>query len=550
MKTGIVIFILCSFCSATTRYIASTAGTISGFGSCSGQTAITPATWNGITNSGGDVIWLADNFVGSAGATLFTVLGSGSSGNPITINFCTGASLSAPYWSGTNGAIDIHGLSYIVLDGKGTGTIQNTANGDGLANQHISIGVYGATCTNCTVKNITIANIYVAIQNYSSPLGGTATQMNAIYMSGSNWTLTGNTIHDCGWCVYILYNNGDTNFVVGDTTGTTPANQNYIYNWDHAVLFATPGTGCAAPCFFLAGNKFGSNLNWETSGCVYHLDGLHTYGVSGTTMNGVYIYNNWFTGTFSGACSSGFLFIEQGSPNQTNGSNFYVWNNVFDASQADGVNPNGWVGLFGIVGGVLDVYNNTLLCPSSTDGGTVGWALGNTANAGTYNFKGNVENKCPQGMNLRLGTGTLNSDYNAFGNDCNGTSNCWVYGTTGSQSFLGSFASWKSTTGGDSHSQRTTSDAGLGLGTNGAPNLGSAVILQSVNLGSVATGNLASLQNDTTLGSTRTYVTRPSSGTCSSQGSLPCWDEGAYEFQSATDSPSASAIGMFASLYP
>jgi hypothetical protein len=281
------------------------------------------------------------------------------------------------------------GLSNVTINGENTGTIENTANGDGLANQHISIGVYAATCTNCIIENLAIANIYVAIQNYSSPLGGTATQMNAIVYGGQNITMSGNTIHDCGWCLYTNYGSGDTNAQIFN---------NYIYNWDHAAAYATgSAVSCTAPCLIMHDNQFGSNLNWETSGCVYHLDGLHTYGVSGSTMNGVYIYNNWFHGTLSGACSSGFLFMEQGSPSMSNASNTYIWNNVFDASQADGVNANGWVGIFSGLSGVTQVYNNTLVCPNFMDS-TVGWSIQQQGAAMT--FENNVEQACPQGINI------------------------------------------------------------------------------------------------------------------------------------------------------
>lgn len=516
-----VLAMLCGWASATTRYIATSSGTFTGGTACNGQTAITAASFNAITNSPGDINYICGTLTGTAGATILTVTGSGTSSSPVTINFDTGSILQAPYCGPSNGCLDIHGLSWIVVNGLNAGTIQNTANGDGLANQHISIGLFASPCTNCTIENLTVANMYIAIQNFATPLGGSATQINAIYMTGQNNTITGNTIHDCGWCLYIPYGSGDTNLQVTN---------NEIYHWDHAMMFAAPGAiSCSAPCLFLEGNRIHDNVNWETAGCVYHLDGLHTFGVSGSTMNGIYIANNYFYGSLSGACSSGFLFMEQGSPSMSNASNTYIWNNVFDASNADGVNPNGWVGVFSGVGGVTQVMSNTLLCPSSTDGGTVGWSV--QQQGANITFEDNLENKCPQGNNLSKGSGTLTMDYNAYGNPCNGTSNCWV--NPSGVTFQGSFSAWKTACSCDSHSFTTATDAAMKVNSDGSLQSGSPAIEQGVNLTSLGTGNLTSLLSDTTKGTTRSAGGRPS-GTCTVQGAASCWDEGAYNFGTPT----------------
>ena len=331
------------FSSATNVYITPN-GTSQGTCTTNPQSPAwfnSPANWgSGSSQIGpGTTVTVCGTFTGSADSTEFTFQGSGSSGNPITLLFDTGATLSAPYWSGTSGALNFSGRSWITINGQNTGTIQNTANGDGLANRQTSIGIMAYPCNNCTVKNLTIANIYVAIKNYSSPLGGPMTAMNAIYLSGQNFNITGNTIHDCGWCIYDPYQNGDTNTAI---TG------NDIYNWDHAIMFATGGANsCTAPCLVLEGNRIHDNINFETSGCVYHLDGLHTFGVPGSSMDGVYIYNNYFYGALAGGCSSGFIFIEGGgSSTPSNAKNLYFWNNVGDATGADSANANGWFGLF------------------------------------------------------------------------------------------------------------------------------------------------------------------------------------------------------------
>jgi hypothetical protein len=497
--------------AATTRYVAQTAGVFSGGTNCNGKTAITPATFNGLTLSAGDLTWVCGTITGSANANILTIAQNGTSGSPIAIQFDTGAIIEAPYCSGTNGCINISGRSWITVNGEATGTIENTANGDSLANQQISILISASPCSNCIIENLALSNSYVAVQNFATPLGGNVTQINAITTSGQNVSISGNTFLNCAWCILDFYGNGDTNHQIFNNSFT---------NWDHATAFAASGTSaCSSPCLLLHDNQYGSNLNWETAGCVYHLDGLHTYGIAGSSMAGVYIYNNYFTGTLSGACSSGFIFMEQGSPNMSNASNVGLWNNVFDASGADGVNPNGWVGMFSGLSGTTIIANNTLICPSSTDSGTVGWGI--QQQGATLTFENNVENKCPQGNNINLtGGSTMTADYNAYGNPCVGVgNNCFAW--AGSFASPATFTKWKTNCSCDSHSQATSTDTALLLNSNGSPQTGSPLIGAGTNLSTTATGNLATLQNDTTLGNTRTSAPRPTGATA--------WAEGAFQ---------------------
>ena len=66
--------------------------------------------------------------------------GSGTSGNPITILFQPNAVMTSPAWP-SSGAINVGGNGYITVDGGSNGIIQDTANGDALANQLDSTGV-------------------------------------------------------------------------------------------------------------------------------------------------------------------------------------------------------------------------------------------------------------------------------------------------------------------------------------------------------------------------------------------------------------------------
>ena len=87
---------------------------------------------------------ICGTFSGGAGATEFTFQGNGSSGSPITLLFDRGTTLSAPYWSASNGAINISGRNYVTINGQGSGIVQNTGNGDGPGpNRQISMGISG-----------------------------------------------------------------------------------------------------------------------------------------------------------------------------------------------------------------------------------------------------------------------------------------------------------------------------------------------------------------------------------------------------------------------
>ena len=159
--------------SATDFYYAATLAGSNNGTSCANAYAYTDAT-NGISTAGkwvaGNTLHICGTITGSGGATAITAAGNGSSGNPITIKFETGAQLDAPYWGGnafssSAGAISCVGHSYITIDGGVNGIIQNTANGTSLANQQASTGVNFLGCAHTEIKNLHVLNIYVHTEN-------------------------------------------------------------------------------------------------------------------------------------------------------------------------------------------------------------------------------------------------------------------------------------------------------------------------------------------------------------------------------------------------
>jgi hypothetical protein len=481
----------------------------------------------------GTTVHLCGTFNGSAGSTLLTFQGNGANGNPITVLFESGAQLNAPYWGAGNGAINVSGRSFITIDGGTNGTIQNTANGDQLANRQISTLINGYSCSNCTIQNLTLANDYVTVKGILNVLGGPMTQMNAVTFSGSNWTIKNNTIHDCGWCLYNVYGNGDSNIQVYN---------NEIYHWDHAYMFATSGANSASN-FSFHDNNIHDNLNFETIGCVYHLDGIHFFGTVGSSMSDIYVYNNWFHGTLSGPCSSGFIFMEGGTGTPSHASNSYWWNNVFDASGSDAPNANGWVGIFSGESGETKFVNNTMVAVNGSDNDV----CYNIKAVNNLTFEDNVVSNC--GIQVGFGqlTGTSTIDYNVYGTSCQNGNNCFVF----NGAFEGNFSTWKNAlkaagiNGADAHSVFTLTP---NLNTNGTPQSNYVGSQWGVNLASLASGVMASLSDDTTQGDRRTALARPSSASCSSQPSSNCWGIGAYQVSGTASSPPNPPSGLVASV--
>jgi len=133
--------------NAKAFYISGTSSSSTSAGtSCSNALSVgwfnNPSSWGYASHqiSAGTTVFLCGRFQGHPGQQLLIAHGSGAASAPITIKFMPGAILSAPYWSGS-GAIYIQGLSHIVVDGSGSGIIENTANGTGRAYRQQSIAI-------------------------------------------------------------------------------------------------------------------------------------------------------------------------------------------------------------------------------------------------------------------------------------------------------------------------------------------------------------------------------------------------------------------------
>lgn len=510
MKRNILALVICLVVSLWGQHARASAADIyiTPTGSTSGVCTSgvqTPAFFNtsGNWGAGGSqigpatVVHLCGTFTGSANGTMFTFQGNGSSGNPVTLLFESGTVLTAPYWNFSNGAINMSGRSFVVVSGGTNGIIQNTANGSSLANHQPSAGIVAASCNGCEIKNLAISAIYVSV---APNVIVDQTEVNAIQMSGSNWSVHNNKISDCGWCIRHFYANGDSNNQVFN---------NELSRFDHAYAYAAGAANAGTGTFF-HDNNIHDSANWDCGGGCHH-DGVHVFGIAGNTIDNFNVYNNYFWGLW-GDSPTGFIFIEGASSvaaSHVINSSYY--NNVGVVSPGATVNTNGWFGIFSGSGNT-QLYNNTIIGGSATDNE----ACFNVGSVNNLTFKDNVVDRCGDPVNFGSLTNTngANINNNAYGTSCQNGNNCFVW----NGQFKGNFASWKAACACDANAIQNNN---LLLGATGLPQTGSPVLGVGANLSSIASGSLAALALDTSLGNTRTPVLRPTI----SQGP---WPAGAY----------------------
>ena len=474
------------------------AGNRSGLNGCA--SASTPAWFNNTASWGsatqqigpGTTVHLCGTFTGTPGQQLLLVRGDGSSTSPIIIKFESGALLTAPYWSAM-GAIFMQGRSYIIVDGGGTGGIQNTASGTNLQYQQDTRAIYAPGCTGCVVQNMTIANLYV--HNSASDSAVRQTAVNCVYWVGSNnLTINNVTCHDAGWA---FAGNGN-NFTLEFSD---------IYNIDHGVAFGASGQTAG---FTVHDNHFHDYTNWDTTNNAYHHDGLHFWGQNGGIVTNGTIYNNLFDGD-SGVNITAHIYL------QDSVDNVAVYNNVFiepDNRTNIVLWFNGKTGATPLPGGPAtgnSAYNNFI------KGG------GHSRGSGIYalsQFQFTAFNNVLLGGNSDIsiqGGGSFSStgvDYNIYEDllaDA-GVRNALVFQGTD----YNSLSAWQAACHCDQHAKLVPA-AKINAGNLGQLLSGSAAISSAANLMNITTGPLAALARD------KSGALRQISGN---------WDAGAYKFGS------------------
>jgi hypothetical protein len=435
-----------AFGSASTIYITQSG---SASGNCTSNVQ-TPAFFNNASNWGnggsqigpGTTVLICGTITVSQGASGLIVNGSGSSGNPVTIQFDNGAILQSKAFGGFGSSsfaagIVINGFNYIAVDGQNTGTIQNTANGTSgqscsggsCSVQQSSLGLYIHSTTGVEVKNLTIRNIYMdknAEQNGGG--NGAAWESADIYTDGPNTTLAidGNTMNDAHVGAWISFDNGSTTANIFNNTIAH-------HGWQ---ISAANGSSCSSSATInIHDNDISDWSDWNAGGSgSYHTDGIIEYtrssGCSAPTFN-PQIYNNYFHGDLDGGTGSGTAHIY--CSNDTGGSTSFrnstctVFNNVVDEST--GGNTNCAAAIW-VAGQGAQYYNNTLVGPANcANGSSYGFVFGASTQASLKNnilvsFQHNYGDPGPYGD---LATEIAASDHNIFYN-CTGGASCFGFG--------------------------------------------------------------------------------------------------------------------------
>ncbi len=517
-----------SFASTTDFWITQTGAgsadgsSLSNAASCGGSGQSTCSAFNSASNWGsgsaqigpGTTIHLSGTFTAAAKACNYMQFqAGGSNGSPLTLHFESGALLTAPTWGAGCGAIYSNGHNYITIDGgnsgsamantlSGGGTIQATANGTGLTYQVNGNGILLYSCSNCTVENLIISDIYVHIctlpvKNCTDENGDPT---GAIYIDGgSNVVVTNNIAHDMKWCIEDNFNSGDTNVRFYG---------NQVYNVDHGFVIATGTTGASFTYGYIYDNWYHDPQNWDDAANNNHHDGVHFWAFgSGNSLTHSYIYNNKFSGNFGTSMNS--AVYQEAVGYNVPACDAWVFNNVI-APSAGVPTGNGLIGL-GANGGVgcWSSINNTLLGYSTSN------AMALNANA----TKGTTYNNIVSTVDGALGGYTVSvtaidyQDYYTIG------ANGWNGGSPLSAWVSYCEVNFPKTIGCDAHSVSGNPN----LTSAFVPNSGSPVIAAGKNLYSICNGQanpgLGALCYDAA------GVARPSSGN---------WDVGAFQYNSGS----------------
>ena len=525
----IFIFIVAGFSSASDIYIAQNAAGANTGLDC--NDAHSAAWFNSSSNWGsgsgqigaGTTAHLCGTFTSE-----LSVQGSGTSGNPVTILFESGAKIQVTPGCDSNGCLNLGGNSYITVDGGlnrpcGWNTAANDS--EGSCNGQIENMLYGssgATCPGgaCTTQtqtgnliqgsgsNIEIRNLQAGPSYIHTSTGNNGNDTNGTGCisdsDGSNWNLHDNKIHDGSWCVNITPN--------GNTVSGITMSNNEMYNNSHMVALAIAGGG-SLNGFTFNGNYLHDMYMWDTSSDTWHADAIHLFGDgnAGDSATNLVINNNIFGGN-TGGDVTGQLFMEGSG----GAHNVVIFNNLFNITTSPNLGSSNYI--FGPAQCVnCSFYNNT-----SNGGGTT-LGLGYS----TYVVSMPAENNVIEGAyvlaNVSTSYVTLSPfDYNAYGPNSGGI---WVcHG-----SFINSLSSWQSACGEGVHS--LYNGTSLSLDSSFKPQSGSPVIGAGVNVCNVNPTfctNYPAIKNDIAGNA------RPTSG---------AWDIGAFQFSTSNAPAPPTGLG-------
>lgn len=295
----------------------------------------------------GNTIHLCGTFNVASGGTLLTVQGSGTSGNPITLLWESGAIVQSPVFSSANYGINVGGQSWIVLNGGSNGIIQNTANGTSLGS-HQSSTLIGGLGNNDTIENLSMLNVYVHANGDGSGGGNYCILARGV----SNLTVgPNNTFTQADVGFLFEWNGGESNLVI---TGNSWSGIN------QDIEMGPANSGASMTNVRVDHNTATNWVNWDEPGDGFHHNFFHPFtNLSGASMGGtLQIYDNILNGNM-GATATSMIFLENnnGGAGGSMGS-WYIFNNVFDKTNANVPTSSGMVAVLSPNG---FFYNNTVV---------------------------------------------------------------------------------------------------------------------------------------------------------------------------------------------
>lgn len=429
----IIFFAIVSSLLGETLYV-----TQSGAGSADGSSLGNAWSMASLNTSGN---WGAGAGKVSAGDTVIlngtitstlTVQGSGSAGNPVTIQFAdSSAKFSKAFWGTTTSAgIYATGKSYITIDGNFAGIIENTANGDALANQQQSHGIYTTGGTNIIVKNLTIRTIFIHTAGTSNP-AGVAPYTTVGWQADDGAALE---MHDC------TISNAYTSALwkktgAGTSTGFSVYNNTTSACSTSIVVAASAGTMDSIAVYK---NDITMGANWYEVPNANHIDGIHLWGIGGSLSN-TSIYSNYIHGDGS-LHSTGHIFYEASF------GTVLTYNNVLVGSTnkpAEGYINAAYNG----AGGTTRIYNNRIVGLGTASSGGNGITIDPTNASMVVYLAGNSLSSLYTGYYEPTATSTLTADKNVYYN----LGNTGIRGTTSAN-----LAAWRTATGGEANSSSLT----------------------------------------------------------------------------------------------
>jgi len=400
----------------------------------------------------GTTVHLCGTFNAPAGANSYLRFqGSGTSGNPITLLFESGAIVQAPYFSANNGGIDVNGQSWIVVDGGTNGILQNTAEGTGLAYQQDTSLIKGMG-NNFTVKNLSMLNVYVHKIGDNGG-GGPQGWAFAVWGQSSNLTIgPNNTFTQCNVCAFYAFQGGEQNLII---TG------NHFSLANQAIELGPANSGTKVMTNIRVDhNTYVASRNWDNAANYYHHNFFHPFtNTAGSAILGsLLVYDNTSTGDM-GLHSTSMIFIENnnGGSGGTMGS-WYIFNNTFNKTNTDALGGSGIVAVMPPNGFFL---NNTVVNAGGT--GDYAWSSFNAYGGATgWTVQNNIFYGGAYQLTIQA-PATVNANKNLYYGSVGGSP--WVYHST----FTGSFSTWKSACSCDSGSSISNpllnSDMTIGAGS-------------------------------------------------------------------------------------